>query len=105
CVFLDESGLHINMKRSIAWSKKGSKTGMKITIILSATSALSIIECSLRKEIVQTEYFRTEVDTKPREMGVFICSVAQEILYFPKGPSHKIVVSTGKKISLTNRKH
>ncbi|KAL1936649.1 hypothetical protein VTP01DRAFT_783 [Rhizomucor pusillus] len=55
CVFLDESAFHINMKRSMAWSKKGSsavvtvpKTGARTTTILGAISASGIIKCSLR---------------------------------------------------------
>lgn len=55
CVFLDESALHINMKRSVAWSKKGtsivvtvSKTRAKTTTILVAISTCGLIKCSLR---------------------------------------------------------
>ncbi|KAL1931091.1 hypothetical protein VTP01DRAFT_10228 [Rhizomucor pusillus] len=46
CVFLDESAFHVNMKRSMAWSKKGSpavvtvpKTRAQTTTILGAISA------------------------------------------------------------------
>jgi transposase len=55
CVFLDESAFHINMKRSMAWSKKGSpavvkvpKTRAQTTTILGAISAAGLIKCSLR---------------------------------------------------------
>ncbi|KAG1001503.1 hypothetical protein G6F57_014867 [Rhizopus arrhizus] len=55
CVFLDESAFHINLKRSIAWSKKVSpavvtvpKTRAKTTTILGAISAQGLIKCSLR---------------------------------------------------------
>jgi transposase len=55
CVFLDESAFHINLKRSMAWSKKGSpavvtvpKTRAKTTTILGAISAQGLIKCSLR---------------------------------------------------------
>lgn len=55
CVFLDESAFHINMKRSMAWSKKGSlavvtvpKTRAKTTTILCAISASGLIQCNLR---------------------------------------------------------
>ncbi|KAL1932186.1 hypothetical protein VTP01DRAFT_9242 [Rhizomucor pusillus] len=55
CVFLDESAFHINLKRSMAWSKKGSpavltvpKTRAKTTTILGAISAEDLIKCSLR---------------------------------------------------------
>jgi hypothetical protein len=55
CVFLDESAFHINMKRTMAWSKKGSaavvtvpKTRAKTTTILGAISASGLIQCNLR---------------------------------------------------------
>ncbi|KAL1932979.1 hypothetical protein VTP01DRAFT_8657 [Rhizomucor pusillus] len=55
CVFLDGSAFHINMKRSMAWSKNGSpavviapKTRAKTTTILGAISVSGLIECSLR---------------------------------------------------------
>ncbi|KAL1934729.1 hypothetical protein VTP01DRAFT_6911 [Rhizomucor pusillus] len=55
CVYLDESAFHVNMKRSMAWSKKGSpaivtvpKTRAQTTTILGAISASGLINCSLR---------------------------------------------------------
>jgi hypothetical protein len=55
CVFFDESAFHINLKCSMAWSKKGSpavatvlKTRVKTTTILGAFSAQGLIKCSLR---------------------------------------------------------
>lgn len=55
CVFLDESAFHINLKRSMAWSKKGTpavvtvpKTRATTTTILGAISAEGLIKCSLR---------------------------------------------------------
>jgi transposase len=55
CVFLDESAFHINLKRSMVWSKKGlpavltvPKTRAQTTTILGATSASGLIKCSLR---------------------------------------------------------
>ncbi|KAL1928869.1 hypothetical protein VTP01DRAFT_2655 [Rhizomucor pusillus] len=55
CVFLDESSFHINMRRGIAWSKKGTKaevvtpsTRAQTTSILGAISAAGIIKISLR---------------------------------------------------------
>ncbi|KAG0907558.1 hypothetical protein G6F33_010465 [Rhizopus arrhizus] len=55
CVFLDESAFHINLKRSMAWSKKGTpavvtvpKTRATTTTILGAISAEGLIRCSLR---------------------------------------------------------
>ncbi|KAG0767881.1 hypothetical protein G6F18_003787 [Rhizopus arrhizus] len=55
CVFLDESAFHINLKRSMAWSKKGTaavvtvpKTRATTTTILGAISAEGLIKCSLK---------------------------------------------------------
>ncbi|KAL1931427.1 hypothetical protein VTP01DRAFT_9569 [Rhizomucor pusillus] len=54
-VFLDESAFHINMKRTRAWSKKGTAavvtvptTRAKTTTILGAISASGLIKVSLR---------------------------------------------------------
>ncbi|KAG1177328.1 hypothetical protein G6F70_006361 [Rhizopus microsporus] len=54
-VFLDKSAFHINLKRSMAWSKKGTpavvtvpKTRATTTTILGAISAEGLIKCSLR---------------------------------------------------------
>ncbi|KAL1925861.1 hypothetical protein VTP01DRAFT_7285 [Rhizomucor pusillus] len=51
CVFLDESAFHVNMKRSMAWSKKGSpavvtvpKTRAQTTTILGAISASGLMD-------------------------------------------------------------
>ncbi|KAG1558902.1 hypothetical protein G6F49_004098 [Rhizopus delemar] len=56
CVFLDESAFDINMKRSRAWSKKGSRaiftrptTRANTTSILSAISASDLITVSVKK--------------------------------------------------------
>ncbi|CEG75082.1 hypothetical protein RMATCC62417_10188 [Rhizopus microsporus] len=54
CVFLDESTFHINLKRSMAWSKKRlpavvtvPKTRVQTTTILGAIAASGLIKCSL----------------------------------------------------------
>ncbi|KAG1175661.1 hypothetical protein G6F36_011063 [Rhizopus arrhizus] len=55
CVFLDESAFHINLKRSMAWSRKGTPaivtvptTKANATSILGAISATGLINVSLR---------------------------------------------------------
>ncbi|CEG81694.1 hypothetical protein RMATCC62417_15859 [Rhizopus microsporus] len=55
CVFLDESAFHINLKRNMAWSKKGTlavvtvpKTRATTTTILGAISTEGLIKCCLR---------------------------------------------------------
>ena len=54
-VFLDESAFHLNLKRSMARSKKGTpavvtvpKTRATTTTILGVISAEGLIQCSLR---------------------------------------------------------
>ncbi|CEP11617.1 hypothetical protein [Parasitella parasitica] len=49
CVFMDEAAFHINMKRSVAWSKVGAcavvkvpKTRAKTTAFLGANSAFGV---------------------------------------------------------------
>ncbi|KAK4509679.1 uncharacterized protein ATC70_006981 [Mucor velutinosus] len=56
CVFIDEAAFHINMKRSIAWSKVGTravvkipKTRAKTTTILGATCAFGVVNIKVRR--------------------------------------------------------
>ena len=55
CVFLDGLSFHINLKRGMAWSKKGTPavvtvpmTKAKATSVLGAISATGLINVSLR---------------------------------------------------------
>ena len=55
CVFLDESAFHINLKRGMAWPKKGtpaivtvSTTKANATSILGALSTIGLINVILR---------------------------------------------------------
>ena len=66
CVFLDELAFHINLKRSMAWSKKAlpavvtvPKTRAQTTTILGAISASGLIKCSLREGYVVLMSTRT----------------------------------------------
>ncbi|KAG1251501.1 hypothetical protein G6F68_012241 [Rhizopus microsporus] len=54
CVFINESAFHINMRRSLAWSRKGNSTAVntpankaKATTIFGAISASRLIKVSL----------------------------------------------------------
>ncbi|CEP20029.1 hypothetical protein [Parasitella parasitica] len=56
CVFIDEAAFHINMKRSVAWSKVGTravvkvpKTRAKAITILGATSAFGVVNIKVRQ--------------------------------------------------------
>jgi hypothetical protein len=56
CIFINEAAFHINMKRTVAWSKIGSraeliipKTRAKTTTILGAISLYGVINVKARK--------------------------------------------------------
>ncbi|GAN06739.1 conserved hypothetical protein [Mucor ambiguus] len=56
CVFIDEAAFYINMKRTFAWSKVGTKavfkvpkTRAKTTAILGATSAQGVVDIKVRR--------------------------------------------------------
>ncbi|KAG1315702.1 hypothetical protein G6F64_000460 [Rhizopus arrhizus] len=56
CIFIDEAAFHIGMKRTVAWSKIGSraevvmpKTRAKTTTILGAISPYGVINVKVRK--------------------------------------------------------
>lgn len=56
CVFVDEAAFHINMKRSFAWSKKGTravvqvpKTRARTTTILGAVSSLGVVNMRVKR--------------------------------------------------------
>lgn len=62
CVFIDEAAFHINMKRSVAWSRKGEravvvvpKTRAKTTTILGAICAYGVVNIRVRRPKVQTQ--------------------------------------------------
>lgn len=56
CVFIDEAAFHFNLKRSFAWSKKGTSATVKVpkrraktTTILGAISPYGIVNISVRR--------------------------------------------------------
>ncbi|CEG78177.1 hypothetical protein RMATCC62417_12822 [Rhizopus microsporus] len=73
CAFLDESAFHINLKRSMAWSKKGlpavvtvPKTRAQTTTILGAISASGLIKCSLRLPQPPAIFLKATMDEMDR---------------------------------------
>ncbi|ORE19834.1 hypothetical protein BCV71DRAFT_262559 [Rhizopus microsporus] len=73
CVFLDESAFDINMKRSRAWSKKGTRaivtrptTRANTTTILGAISAAGLITIGVKK--------KKSRPAKKRKADGYICS-------------------------------
>ncbi|CEP16997.1 hypothetical protein [Parasitella parasitica] len=56
CIFIDESGFNINMKRSIAWAKKGERAIVKVPktkasniTILGAISSYGVVNICVRR--------------------------------------------------------
>lgn len=43
CVFIDEAAFHINMKRSFAWSKVGTRAAVKVPKARAKTTILGAI--------------------------------------------------------------
>ncbi|KAG1459641.1 hypothetical protein G6F46_004097 [Rhizopus delemar] len=61
CVFVDEAAFHINMKRSYAWSKKGSRAIVKVpktraitTTMLGAISPFGVVSVLVRRPKAMT---------------------------------------------------
>ncbi|CEP08936.1 hypothetical protein [Parasitella parasitica] len=62
CVFIDEAAFHINLKRSMAWSKKGTRaevivpeTRARTTTILGAISPFGIVNIQLRRPAIPSK--------------------------------------------------
>ncbi|KAL1931158.1 hypothetical protein VTP01DRAFT_10295 [Rhizomucor pusillus] len=103
CVFLDEPAFHINMKRSMAWSKKGSpgvvivpKTRAQTTTISVAISASYLVKCSLRmpqppaKKSKRGAYEQGTIDELPNESLLLasICSTSIGLWGIMERPFH-----------------
>ncbi|CAO3694756.1 unnamed protein product [Rhizopus stolonifer] len=78
CIFIDESGFNINLKRSIAWAKKGEhaivtvpKTRASNITILGAIASYSVLNISVRRPK------RTE-PSKKRKVGGATTPVANK---------------------------
>lgn len=76
CVFNDEAGFHINMKRSFAWSRAGtraivktSKTKSKMTTILGAVSAIGVVNVKVRiPKVVQSK--KRKLESNKEDEGI-----------------------------------
>ncbi|KAG0185626.1 hypothetical protein DFQ28_009058, partial [Apophysomyces sp. BC1034] len=60
CIFIDESGFHINQRRAMAWSQKGSTPIVNVATtkaiwhtILGAICAAGVVNTSIRKPTVK----------------------------------------------------
>lgn len=61
CIFIDEAAFHVNLKRTMAWSKKGERaivetpvTRAQTTTILGAISPLGVINVKVRRPYQST---------------------------------------------------
>ncbi|KAG1053493.1 hypothetical protein G6F43_004434 [Rhizopus delemar] len=75
CVFIDEAGFHINMKRSFAWSRVGTraivktKTKSKMTTILGAISPHGVVNVKVRApKVVQSKNRKLEGNKEDKEV-------------------------------------
>lgn len=105
CVFLDESAFHINMKRSMAWSKKGTpaivtvpKTRATTTTILGAISTSGIINISLRvpkpnkKRKFESETSTNSIGTVTGHYLSFLKATLDEMDKYPEMKGHYLVM-------------
>lgn len=83
CVFIDESGFDINMRRSRAWSRKGTEaiaptesTRAKSHTVIGAISAIGIVSITMRVPLPPKKKLRFKV-------------VKKEKLPHPKPPQSK----------------
>ncbi|KAL1936279.1 hypothetical protein VTP01DRAFT_413 [Rhizomucor pusillus] len=105
CVFLDESAFHINMKRTRAWSKKGTPavvtvptTRAKTTTILGDISASGLIKVNLRipkpvkKRKAGQESGYVSTGTVTGHYVSFLKDTLDEMEKYPQMKRHHLVV-------------
>ncbi|CEI91916.1 hypothetical protein RMCBS344292_06193 [Rhizopus microsporus] len=105
CVFLDESAFHINLKRGMAWSKKGTPavvtvpmTKAKATFILGAISATGLINVSLRvpkrikKRKLGCETDGYSIGTMTGHYLSFLKATLDEMDKYPEMKGHYLVM-------------
>ncbi|CEP10482.1 hypothetical protein, partial, partial [Parasitella parasitica] len=105
CVFLDESAFHINLKRGMAWSKKGTPaivtvptTKANATSILGAISATGLINVSLRvpKRVKKRKLGREtdgySVGTVTGHYLSFLKATLDEMDKYPEMKGHYLVM-------------
>lgn len=106
CVFLDKSAFHVNMKRSMACSKKGLpavvtmlKTRVRTATILGAISASGLIKCSLRLPQLPAKKRKrggqgvlTSTGTVTGHYISFLKATMDEIDQYPHMKGHYLVI-------------
>ncbi|KAG0776658.1 hypothetical protein G6F22_012420 [Rhizopus arrhizus] len=105
CAFLDESAFHINLKRGMAWSKKGTPvivtvptTKANTTSILGAISATSLINVSLRvpkrikKRKLGSETNAYSIGTVTGHYLSFLKATLDEMDKYPEMKRHYLVM-------------
>lgn len=70
CIFIDESAFHINLKRSMAWTRKGTRAEVvvpearaKTTTILGAIAANGVINIRVRRPLAPSKKRKTASST------------------------------------------
>jgi hypothetical protein len=115
CVFLDESAFHINLKRGMAWSKKGTPavvtvptTKANATSILGAISATGLINVSLRvpKRIKKRKIGRStdgySIGTVTGHYLSFLKATLDEMDKYPDMKGHYLVMDNAPIHSSSN---
>ncbi|KAG1503159.1 hypothetical protein G6F52_012303 [Rhizopus delemar] len=105
CVFLDESAFHINLKRGMAWSRKGTPaivtvptTKANSTSILGAISATGLINVSLRvpkrikKRKLGHDTNRYSIGTVTGHYLSFLKATLDEMDKYPEMKGHYLVM-------------
>ncbi|GAN11278.1 conserved hypothetical protein [Mucor ambiguus] len=105
CVFLDESAFHINLKRGMAWSRKGTPavvtvlmTRAKETSILGAISATGLVNVSLRvpkgirKRKLGCEIDGYSIGTVTGHYLSFLKATLDEMNKYPEMKGHYLVM-------------
>ncbi|KAG1164952.1 hypothetical protein G6F36_013604 [Rhizopus arrhizus] len=106
CVSLDEAAFHINLKRGMAWSKKGTSaivtvptTKANATSILGAISATGIINVSLRvpkcikKRKLGREIDGYSIETVTGHYLSFLKATLDEMDKYPKMKGYHLVMN------------
>ncbi|KAG1464724.1 hypothetical protein G6F56_005024 [Rhizopus delemar] len=106
CVFLDETAFYINMRRSMAWSRKGnagvansSVTRAKATTLLGAISATRLIKISLGMPQLSKESMIDYQSAESNTVGVvaghylnFVKATLDEMDHHPEMKGHYLVM-------------
>lgn len=102
CVFLDESAFHINLKRGMAWSKKGTPaivtvptTKANATSILGATGLINVslrVPKRIKKRKLGRETDGYSIGTVTGHYLSFLKATLDEMDTYPEMKGHYLVI-------------